>query len=274
MMHVKTTSQINTVIAHKMRKIITIGATLALLFTGSSSYAKDTLDRAIGVEVAAHKAANISQQKIDDLDDESRQMLEQYRKLSSDLERTGQMNEALQSRIDQQHAEINRIIQELSEIDEIRGEIDPLMDNMLQTLGQFIELDSPFLAEEREARYIALKQEFDKGSSTISERFRRLLEAYQIEADYGRNIEAYQGNLPLDGSPKMVDFLRLGRVALFYLTLDGEQAAIWDNRKRDWQHLDKGYLPDIAYALRIARKQLPPDLMTLPLIVPGKGVQP
>lgn len=274
MMHVKTLSQINTVIAHKMRKIITIGATLALLFTSSSSYAKDTLDQAIGVEVAAHKAAKTSQQKIDDLDDESRQMLEQYRKLSSDLERTSQMNEALQSRIDQQHAEINRIIQELGEIDEIRSEIDPLMDNMLQTLGQFIELDSPFLAEEREARYTSLKQEFDKGSSTISERFRRLLEAYQIEADYGRNIEAYQANLQLDGSPKMVDFLRLGRVALFYLTLDGEQAAIWDNRMRDWQHLDKSYLPDIAYAIRIARKQLPPDLMTLPLIVPGKGVQP
>jgi hypothetical protein len=35
---------------------------------------------------------------------------------------------------------------------------------------------------------------------TNAEKFRRIMEAYQIENDYGNTIEAYRANIELEGS--------------------------------------------------------------------------
>jgi hypothetical protein len=173
--------------------------------------------------------------------------------------------------VDQQQTEIERLSLELEEIERVRSDIDPLMGKMLETLGQLIERDTPFLQDERSTRQSALETTFEERSGNISERYRQLLEAYQIEADYGRNIEVYQAQLTQqDGSQKMVDFLRLGRIALFYQTLDGREGGIWDNQQRDWRRLDTSHMTELTRAMRIARKQLPPDLMVLPMLIPEK----
>jgi septal ring factor EnvC (AmiA/AmiB activator) len=250
--------------------------TIALVFWGSwgNGLAADSLKKAIDVEVSGQKAATASQKKIEQLDDESRKMLEEYRQLTQQLERVTLANEDMQSKLDRQAGEIERINQELEEIDRMRSEIDPLMSQMLDTLGQLVERDTPFLAQERQARVKALEAAYENRTGEISERFRQLLEAYQIEADYGRNIEAYQAQLDqLNGTQKMVDFLRLGRVALFYQTLDGKAGGVWDNQKRSWVRLDAKYMAELTRAIRIARKQLPPDLMVLPLVIAEEGKQ-
>ena len=257
-----------------MKLFAILALTLGALWGHEVSYAKDTLEEAIDLTVSGQQAATASQQTVERLDDESRQMLEEYRQLVQQLQRTTQANNDLQSKVEQQAAEISRITRELDDIEHVRSDIDPLMQKMLTTLGQLIELDTPFLAEERQTRQAALEEAFSKRSGDIAERFRQLLEAYQIEADYGRNIEAYQGQMPQqDGSRKMVDFLRLGRVALFYQTLDGRAGGVWDNQKRVWHSLEPSHMAGISQAIRIARKQLPPDLMVLPLLIPEE-VQP
>ena len=72
-------------------------------------------------------------------------------------------------------------------------------------------------------RVANLKRLMDDADTPLSEKYRRVMEAYQVEVQYGHTIEAYQGELRDPGSSRMVEFLRLGRVGLYYLSLDGKR---------------------------------------------------
>jgi DNA repair exonuclease SbcCD ATPase subunit len=254
-----------------MKRLVTTLIFLAGLVCVDASASQDALNQAMDLELKTQRAARTSQQTVERLDDESRKMLEEYRRLSQQLERTRRENDELQAEVERQAQEITRIDTELDEIERLRDDLDPLMLNMLQALKQLVALDTPFLAEERQTRVSALETQFDNRDGTISERFRRLLEAYQIEVDYGRNIEAYEGErVTPDGSRLVVDYLRLGRVGFFYKSLDGQEGGVWDNRQRVWRPLGKEYLAGLDKAIRIARKQMPPDLLELPLWLPGE----
>jgi Protein of unknown function (DUF3450) len=106
----------------------------------------------------------------------------------------------------------------------------------------------------------------DRSHVDLAEKYRRLLEAYQVEAEYGRTIEAYRGDL--NGKNQTVDFLRFGRLALYYLTLDRREAGYWDKRSNAWRPLPPEYRSAIEQGVRIARKQAPPDLLKLPVPSP------
>src|SRR5690606_19039820 len=118
--------------------------------------------------------------------------------------------------------------------EETQAEVMPLLQRMLSSLEQFIELDVPFLEDERADRLAQLKELMVRPEVTVAEKYRRVLEAYQIESDYGRTLEAWRGSLEVDGTPRVVEFLRLGRLMLFYQTLDGHTQGYWDNSTRAW----------------------------------------
>jgi len=142
------------------------------------------------------------------------------------------------------------------------------MARMIDTLDAFIQLDVPFLMDERTKRVADLKLMLTRADVSVSEKFRRVIEAYQIEADYGRSIEAYSGELLLAGEAKNVDYLRVGRVSFVYQTRDGKQLGQWDQSNKKWAELPSGERLNIAKGLRIAKKQLAPDLMLVPVPKP------
>ncbi len=108
----------------------------------------------------------------------------------------------------------------------------------------------------------------DDASISIAEKYRRVMEAYQVETDYGRTIEAYRGKLGQSGSERLVDFLRIGRVALLYRTLDGSDSGYWDQQRRQWVSTGARDSRAVAKGLRIARKELAPDLIDAPVPAP------
>ena len=127
-------------------------------------------------------------------------------------------------------------------------------------------MDIPFLPEERQFRVAELQTIMERADVSLAEKYRRVLEAYQVETEYGRTIEAYQDELELDERIRTVNFLRIGRVGLYYLTLDGQQAGVWDE---GWRPLDSQYRQAIDKGLKVAKKQLPPDLLVLPVKTKG-----
>jgi len=145
------------------------------------------------------------------------------------------------------------------------------MLRMIDSLAKFVELDVPFLPEERAERVASLRDLMDRADVDVSEKFRRVMEAFQIEADYGRNIEAYNGEMTVDGQSQDVEFLRMGRTVLLYKTRDGLTMGVWNHQQREWQPLDSSYASNVQEAIRVARKQLAPDLLMLPVFTQTNG---
>ncbi len=149
----------------------------------------------------------------------------------------------------------------------------PLMIRMLDGLEQFIELDKPFLLDEREQRVNRLRALMERADVTLAEKFRRLTEAFQIENDFGRTIEVYKDALVLDGATLEVNILRLGRVGLYYQTNDASATGRWDEGAAQWTPLtDSASRNQVRQGIRIARKLVAPDLLLLE--VPAPEVSP
>jgi hypothetical protein len=100
---------------------------------------------------------------------------------------------------------------------------------------------------------------------TTAEKFRKVFEAYQIEADFGKTIENYPGYITLNSNEVAVDFFRLGRLGLFYRTPDGNETGFWNLDSNNWSHEGSSLDKNIKAALDISNRQSPPNFITLPL---------
>jgi hypothetical protein len=162
-----------------------------------------------------------------------------------------------------QDEQVAEMTQQLGQIETTSREVLPMMDKMLATLDQFVKLDMPFLMEERSNRVAQLKDMMTRADVSTSEKYRRIVEAYQIEMEYGRTLEAYQGKV----GDKTVDFLRAGRVSLMYQTLDGKETGYWDANAKTWKQ-DSDYQEAIKAGLKVAKKQSAPDFVTVAVRAP------
>lgn len=233
----------------------------------------DALSTTIKTEDAISNSAKASQKKIDSLDDRTRIMLEKYRSATRQTKTLLIYNEHLKALLDSQEAEKASFEQQLEQIETTQREIVPLIINMQQSLEDFVRLDLPFLPEERQQRITRLKEMMTRADVSNAEKFRRIIEAYQIENDYGNTIEAYRADIDINGTSSTVDFLRLGRVALYYQRLDASEAGFWNNKEKRWETLPDEYRNSIRQGLRIARKETAPDLLTLPIPTVKGAVQ-
>jgi hypothetical protein len=201
-----------------------------------------------------------SQKRVDKLSDERDSMADDYRNTLRESDSLKLYLDQLRAQLKSQEEEMDSIRVEQRNIAQTNIEILPLMQQMLATLGQFVDLDVPFLLDERHERIKQLNAMMPRADVTVSEKFRRIVEAYQVEIDYGRTIESYTGNL----SGKDVSFLRVGRVGLLYQTPDGKETGYWERDKKGWV-ADNSYADGVKEGLKVARKQTSPDLLIVPI---------
>lgn len=240
---------------------------LGIWLVPSFTYA-GALDQAVDQQVQTDTAAQRTQKQIDSLDDETRELLAEYRSVLNQKESLAAYNSQLEQLVSSQQDELASVEDQLANIDTTQRDITPLMIKMVEVIEQFVELDTPFLPEERNSRVAQLKTMMDRADVNLSEKYRRILEAYQVETEYGRTLEAYQGELVTEDRNRTVDFLRVGRVGLYYLTLDQLEAGMWDQETQSWQQLPRDSVQSVIQGMKVARKQLPPDLLTLPVKTP------
>jgi hypothetical protein len=226
-----------------------------------------SLEPLVREQVGADDAAVASQERVDALSDETREMLLQYRQYLRETESLREYREQLEAQVRSQGEEIAFVQQQLVEIETTAREVLPLMQKMLDTLERFVGLDLPFQLEERRKRVASLREAMARADVTISEKYRRIVEAYQIEADYGRTLETYQGELGEGAQARTVRFLRLGRVALLYQTLDGEETGYYDAGQKRWV-VDDSYRSAVRHGFAVADKSSAPDLLQAPVPAP------
>jgi hypothetical protein len=226
--------------------------------------AADPVGQALDASQAANAASRASQQKVNTLDDQTRQLLERYRGATWQAQQLNVYAQQLEQIAAAQDTEKVSLQRQLVEMDRTEREILPLMLRMLDSLDKFVAMDLPFLKQERQERVASLKRLMADPEANVSEKYRRIIEAFQIEAEYGRSLGVERAEV--DG--KVVDLLRVGRSALFYLSIDGADAGRWDAVAGKWVPLERGYVKSVRQGMRIAREQTAADLLTLPMPTP------
>jgi hypothetical protein len=148
---------------------------------------------------------------------------------------------------------------------QIADELEPLLDETLVKTREFAAGDLPFLGDEREKRFCDIADLLDSYDASLAEKLRRVLELLHIEARYGQDVEAYDARLPVSGGEAAVKVLRVGRIGLYYLTLDGTEAGWYNPEAAAWEPLADSFRADVREALRMAMKQRAMDFVTLPV---------
>jgi hypothetical protein len=185
-----------------------------------------------------------------------RQLQEQCRELEQQQGLLRQSNENAQQRIFAKAEQLERS-------ESIAVQLAPLLPDLVERLETFLRRDLPFLSFEREQRVSRLRTLVDATEGEISEQLRKLLEALQVEAEYGRSVEAYRETIELDGEPTQVQLFRCGRLALYFQTLDQQQSGFYNIAEGRWQSLPPAYRSDLLVAFEIAAKQRSAQLVEL-----------
>ena len=228
-------------------------------------YSQEIVDTTIDLSVESSNLSIDAQEKIEELDEISKKVYFEYKDTLNEYKSLKNYDDQLSEIIDAQFQEITNINQQIDSLDDINVDILPLLKTMTDTLRKVIELDIPFLKDGRVQRVNSLDELLLRADITTAEKFRKVFEAYQIEADFGKTIENYPGYITLNNNQVAVDFFRLGRLGLFYRTPDGNETGFWNLESNNWSHEGSSLDTNIKAALDISNRQSPPNFITLPL---------
>jgi len=243
---------------------VLVTAAVSLPLTGSAQ----SLDQIMKAQQGRTRIAQESQERIDAVVKQTRSIEDQYKAALKEIDGLKVYNTLLSLQVDNQNMKMQDLRDSIDQVEVINRQIVPIMTQMIEGLELFVDLDIPFLLEERQERIAKLHELMENSNVTVAEKFRKVTEAYQIENDYGSTIEAYKDTVNIDGGTREVDFLRVGRIALIYQSQDGNVSGAWDQSARQYQALDSKAKNQIKFALQIATKQKAPDLVLLPVQAP------
>ena len=229
-----------------------------------------SLDEVLGIREATTLEGKRSQAKIDELKDDTRDLLSQYKRVMKIVDGLKVYNLQQERLIRNQNEELAELANSIDSVTVIERQIGPLIERMIDNLAKFVELDVPFLMSERDDRIAFLRETLDRADVSVAEKFSQVMQAYQVENAYGSTIEPYTDMINVNGKSTSVDMLKWGRVSLVFQTLNGETTGVWDNTKRDWVILGDEYRAGVRDALRIARKTKTADLVKLPVRAAGE----
>ncbi len=171
----------------------------------------------------------------------------------------------LQGYRQQRRLEIEKLKSGLEEMTEIGIRLEPYMDELVTRTRGLQNSDLPFAEAERQRRLAELTETLSSYDSDLPEKLRRVMEVLKIEAGFGRGFEVSEEILPVAGGETTVRVLRLGRIGLYYLTLDGARAGWFNREHQAWEELPGVYSESVKEALRMALKQRAFDLVKLPV---------
>ncbi len=246
--------------------VLLLCATLSTQTIGKEEVLIEKLEKGITTTNAINKAGELSQRKIDSVERQTQQLIDDYRQSNENLKQLQTNNQHLQQVLNQQKERLETLSKQLDSVAITEKAIVPMMIDMVDALESFIKQDTPFLREERLGRIEQLQQMMISHEVDLPEKYRRILDTYEIEREFGYTIETYPEELALVEQRKRVNILRIGRVGLYYQTPDGLQQGYWDSAQASWQPLPGEYGSAIKQGLSLAREESAPTLLRLPFV--------
>ncbi len=247
---------------------------IALFATGliaaSGSVVAQTVDQILEAENRRLNLAQQSQERVNSIVEGTRSLEDQYRAINKETDGLKVYNRLMTAQTSGQDAVLEDISLSMDQVDVINRQIFPLMERMIDGLAQSVSLDVPFLMEERTDRIDNLRAIMERSDVSVAEKFRKVMEAYQIENDYGTSSEWYTQSLTLDGATRSYNILRIGRIGLYFQSDDSKITGRWDNDKREWA-MDNSARSDVRTGLRMAKQLIAPELIVIPVAAAAGG---
>lgn len=248
------------------RHMTTVGiAAVVLVLTGSVLAQQATVDDVLRADEKRLKLAQASQERVNNTNEAARTLTDQYRAINKEVDGLRVYNRLMTAQVQGQQATLDDIALSMDQVDVINRQIFPLMERMIDGIAQSIALDIPFLLEEREKRVETLKGTLARSDVSVAEKFRKVMEAYQIELDYGSSAEWYKQTLEIEGGIRDYNMLRIGRIGLYFQSDDSQITGMWDVDAGEFVVLGNEDRSEIRKGLRMARQLIAPELLLLPM---------
>lgn len=248
-----------------MQKFLKSSVLMSLALLGSSLFGA-SIDQLISAGEARINDGARAQKRIVALADETDNLIAEYKQTLKVVDGLNIYNGLQKKQIANQEAEKVNLIESVDKVADIERQIVPLMVNMIDSLKQFVAGDVPFLLDERNKRVQDLDDLMEAPDVAQAEMLRQVLQAYSIETDFGNTIESYKDKINIGGNELEVNFLRIGRIALAYQSDDGKDTGAWDASQKAFVPLSASdYKAHIDTGLKIARKEVSPDLFIIPV---------
>ncbi|NCF50641.1 DUF3450 family protein [Gammaproteobacteria bacterium] len=245
---------------------MSIAVFAGLLIAASGSVFAQTVDQVLQAQDRRLDLAQQSQERINNIVEGTRSLEDQYRAINKEIDGLKVYNRLMSAQTSGQQAVLEDIALSMDQVDVINRQIFPLMERMIDGLEQSINLDVPFLMDERMGRIETLKDIMERSDVSVAEKFRKVMEAFQIENDYGTSSEWYRQSITLDGGVTTRDYnvLRIGRVGLYFQSDDTRITGRWDAGAGDWVE-DDSARNEIRKGLRMAKQLIAPELIIVPV---------
>lgn len=258
--------------ARAIGAVLIAGAVLSAV-VGSSPARAQSLNDIIEVQQNRLNQATQAQARIDEIASESRSLFNDRQQVLRELEGVQIHNRLMQARVDDQNRQLGNLRASIDRVTEVERQILPIMTRMIAGLERFIEADVPFLLETRLASVERLRSLLTRADITVASQFRNVLQQWQIEMiDYGEQSEVYTGQIEVvDGTLREVQFLRIGRIALMYVTPDGSLAAAWNQDTRQWEQIADDYVEEIRTGIDVLQGEITPRMFVIPVLPPEEG---
>jgi hypothetical protein len=250
---------------HRFLSLLCVSVVLWPYLEAQSQEEPQQLEPVLRAEARINRESARSQERVSSLSQQTRELLQDYRAVVRETEALKIYNDNLERMVADQRGEIRSINDQLAGLEETNRGVVPLMLEMIDALDRIVEADIPFRIDERRARVERLRAMMDQSEVPASEKYRRVIEAYTSELEFGRSTEAYAARLPTTG--QTVEFLRVGRTLLLFQSGDGALTGWFNPSTRVFEELPEHFRPEIRKGLAMARNERAPDLLLLP--VPG-----
>ena len=236
---------------------------LCMIFSISGILSSSDMESVLEVGRDNQLLSAKSQDNIDATERKTDKIVNEWKAVSKQVEGLKLYNEQKRIQIQAQLELMDKLDDQLVQVVVMQRQIPPLAQRMLESLESFIGLDTPFRIEERQNRIDLVRSSLAKPKVTASEQVRQVLEAYNIESEYGRKIDTYESTLQ-DGT--VVNILVIGRIGMFYQTKDEQSSGRWNNETNSWDDLPGSYRKPIRNGIRMAKKLAPTDMLMMPVI--------
>ena len=248
------------------RQMISAGLAAGVISIAGGVFAQSaTVDQVLQADQRRLQLAQESQERINGVVEGTRSLGDQYRAINKEIDGLKVYNRLMTAQTNGQKATLEDISISVDQVDVINRQIFPLMERMIDGLEQSVALDIPFLMDERSKRMADLKDIMERSDVSVAEKFRKVMEAYQIENDYGSSNEYYVQELEIDGANREYNMLRVGRIGLYFQSDDTSVTGWWNAEAGTFEILGNEHRNEVRKGLRVARQLIAPELILLPV---------